>query len=132
TMRSQPKLQLNGTVLVPNSVIAAQLGHLPSGAAATGTTTVSLVDYAAPGTTDAGSGGPNRLYADNRRNQIDMRFAKIIRFDTRRLDVGVDLQNLLNTNYGTVYDSSFGTYGTSTSATFAAPTSIVTPRFVRL
>jgi hypothetical protein len=132
TMRSQPKLQLNGTVLVPNSVIAAQLGHLPSGAAATGTTTVSLVDYASPGTTDAGAGGPNRLYADSRRNQIDMRFAKIVRFGARRLDVGVDLQNLLNANYGTVYDSSFGTYGATPSTSFAAPTSIVTPRFVRL
>ena len=132
TMRSQPELQLNATILVPNSVIAAQLGHLPSGAAPTGTTMVSLVDYAAPGTSDAGSGGANRLYAENRRNQIDMRFAKILRFNSRRLDVGVDLYNLLNTNYGTVYNSSFGTLGSPASATFGAPTSIVTPRFVRL
>jgi len=44
----------------------------------------------------------------------------------------VDLQNLLNTNYGSVYDSSFGTYGSTPSASFASPTSIVTPRFVRL
>jgi len=61
-----------------------------------------------------------------------MRFAKIVRFGARRLDVGVDLQNLLNTNYGSVYDSSFGTYGSTPSASFASPTSIVTPRFVRL
>jgi hypothetical protein len=132
TMRSQPALQLNGTILVPNSVIAAQLGHLPSGATATGTTTVSLVDFALAGTASAGSGGPNRLYADNRRNQIDMRFAKIVRFGPRRLDIGVDLQNLLNTNYGTVYDSSFGTLGSTPSTSFASPTSIVAPRFVRL
>jgi len=132
TMRSQPTLQLNSTVLVPNTVIQAQLGHLPSGGAATGTTTVSLVDFAAPGTANASSGGPNRLYADSRRNQIDMRFAKIVRFSSRRLDVGVDLQNLLNANYGTVYDSSFGTYGATPSPSFASPTSIVTPRFVRL
>jgi hypothetical protein len=132
TMRSQPKLQLNATILVPNSVILAQLGHLPSGAAATGTTNVYLVDYALPGTSDAGAGGPNRLYADSRRNQIDMRFAKILRFNSRRLDVGVDLYNLLNTNYGTVYDTSFGTYGAAPSTSFGNPTSIVTPRFVRL
>jgi len=132
TMRSQPKQQINATVLVPNSVIAAQLGHLPSGAAATGTTQVYLVDYLNPGTSNASAGGPNRLYADSRRNQIDMRFAKIVRFGARRLDVGVDLQNLLNANYGTVYDTSFGTYGSTPSATFASPTSIVTPRFVRL
>ena len=93
TMRSQPKLPLNATVLVPNTVIQAQLGHLPSGGAATGTTTVSLVDFATPGTSNASAGGPNRLYADSRRGQIDMRFAKIVRFSSRRLDVGVDLQN---------------------------------------
>ena len=45
---------------------------------------------------------------------------------------GVDVQNLLNADYGTVYDSSFGTYGSAPSASFAAPTSVVTPRFVRL
>jgi Carboxypeptidase regulatory-like domain len=132
TMRSQPALQLNGTILVPNSVIAAQLGHLPSGATATGFTTVSLVDFAAPGTPNAGTGGPNRVYADNRRNQIDMRFAKIFRFGSRRLDVGVDVQNLLNSNYGTVYDSAYGTLGAAESATFLQPTSVVTPRFMRL
>jgi hypothetical protein len=135
TMRSQPKLQLNATMLVPNSVIAAQLGHLPSGAAATGTTNISLVDYQAPGTADAGTGGANRVYADTRRNQIDMRFAKVLRFNNRRLDVGVDVQNLLNANYGiltTSYDASYGTYGSPASATFLAPTSILTPRFVRL
>jgi hypothetical protein len=117
---------------VPNSLIAAQLGHLPSGATATGFTTVSLVDYAMAGTSNAGQGGPNRAYAGNRRNQIDMRFAKIFRFDNRRLDVGVDLQNLLNSNYGTVYDASYGTLGSAVSGTFMSPTSVVTPRFVRL
>ena len=79
-MRSQPKLAVNATVLVPNTVIQAQLGHLPSGGLATGTTTVSLVDFATPGTSNARTGGPNRLYPDSRRNQIDMRFAKILRF----------------------------------------------------
>ena len=110
----------------------AQLGHLPSGGTATGTTTVSLVDFATAGTSNAGTGGSNRLYADSRRNQIDMRFAKILRFNARRLDIGVDLQNLLNANYGTVYDTSFGTFGSAASTSFANPTSIVTPRFVRL
>ncbi|HXD75872.1 MAG TPA: TonB-dependent receptor [Vicinamibacterales bacterium] len=132
TMRSQPALELNATILVPNSVIAAQLGHLPSGATATGFTTVSLVDFATAGTSNAGQGGSNRAYAGNRRNQIDMRFAKIFRFNNRRLDVGVDVQNLLNSNYGTVYDASYGTFGGAVSPTFMSPTSVVTPRFVRL
>ena len=81
---------------------------------------------------NAGQGGPNRLYANSRRNQIDMRFAKIFRFDGHRLDVGVDVQNLLNSSYGTVYDASYGTLGSPASATFASPTSVVTPRFMRL
>ena len=126
TLRSQPKMQLNATWLVPNATVQSILGHLPSGATAAGTTTVSLVDFLTAGTADAGTGGPNRLYADGRRNQVDMRFAKIVRFEQRRLDVGVDVQNLFNTNYGTVYDTQFG------SATFLQPTSIVAPRFVRL
>ena len=119
-------------MLVPNSLIAAQLGHLPSGATATGFTTVSIVDFATAGTANASAGGPNREYASSRRNQIDMRFAKIFRFSNRRLDVGVDVQNLLNTNYGTVYDSAYGTLGAAPSATFLQPTSVVTPRFMRL
>ena len=49
----------------------------------------------------------HRLYADNRRTQVDMRVAKIFRFGKTRLDVGVDGENLLNTNYTTTYD---GTY----------------------
>ena len=43
----------------------------------------------------------HRLYADNRRTQIDMRFAKIFRFGRGAPDIGVDLGNLLNTNYAT-------------------------------
>jgi hypothetical protein len=126
TLRSQPKQQLNATWQVPNATVQSILGHLPSGATLTGTTQVSLVDFQAAGTSDAGTGGPKRLYADSRRNQIDMRFAKVLRFSGRRADVGVDVQNLLNTNYATVYDTQFG------SATFLQPTSIVAPRFVRL
>ena len=80
-----------------------------------GTTSVAPTD----------ASGPNRLYVDNRRNQIDMRFAKVFRFNGRRADVGVDLTNLLNTNYGTAYEGQFGT-------SFLNPTSILAPRFVRL
>src|SRR6185437_13613437 len=62
TMRSQPKLELNSTWLVPNSTVQSILGHLPSGASPNGTTSVSLVDFATPGTANASAGGPNRLY----------------------------------------------------------------------
>ena len=73
----------------------------------------------------------NRLYADTRRNQIDMRFAKIFRFGPRRVDVGVDLQNLLNTNYATAYESQYS-YTAANGGTWDNPTTILGPRFVRL
>ena len=104
---------------VPNTVVQAALGHLPPGALITGTTLVPLLDNS------------NKIFDDARRTQIDMRFAKILRFSGQRLDVGVDLQNLLNTNYGTVFESQYG-YGVTNGATWLNPTSILGPRFVRL
>ena len=41
---------------------------------------------------------------DERRTQVDMRFAKIVRFGRTRTDIGVDLNNLLNTNYATGFN----------------------------
>ena len=43
---------------------------------ATGTTTIQIADNV------------NRIYADTRRTQIDMRFAKVLRFGGRRADIG--------------------------------------------
>ena len=88
---------------------------------ATGNTTVAILD------------NDHRLYADNRRTQIDMRFAKIFRFGTRRADVGVDLGNLLNTNYATTYENTYqySVGNTALGGTWNNPTAIYTPRFVR-
>ena len=63
-----------------------------------------------------------------------MRFAKVLRFSRTRADIGVDLNNMLNTNYPTSYN---GTYIYTTDNTprpggFLAPTAIYNPRFVRL
>src|SRR5262249_4104624 len=80
---------------VPNTVVQGLLGRLPPGGLPNGTTNVPLVDN-------------GRLITPyGRRNQVDMRFAKIVRFNGQRLDVGVDLQNLFNTNYGTIYESQY-------------------------
>src|SRR5207244_4551934 len=89
TVRSQPPVQFGAagagvTVagggnsaqwIVPNPVVLAALGHLPVGATATGTTTIQLAD------------NENRVYADTRRTQIDMRFVKLLRFHRTRSDV---------------------------------------------
>jgi hypothetical protein len=127
-LRSQPPTLLAATAeqtanwQVPNSVIAAALGHLPPGATATGTTVIELGD------------GDHRIYADNRRTQVDMRFAKIVRFGRTRTDVGVDLNNLTNTNYATGYNTTYiyGTDNTPRASGWGTPTSIYNPRFVRL
>ena len=49
----------------------------------------------------------------------------------RRADIGVDLQNLLNTNYGTVFEQQYD-YTPPNGGTWINPTTILGPRFVRL
>jgi hypothetical protein len=122
TLRSQPPLALTANWIVPNSEIAAALGHLPLGALPNGRTTIPIND------------AEHRIWADNRQTQVDMRFAKIVRFGRIRADLGVDLYNLLNTNYATAYNSTylFGLDETPRAAGWGTPTHIYTPRFVRL
>ena len=121
TVRSQPGLPLTASWPVPNTVIQRLTGRLPPGGLASGNTSIDILD------------NDHRLYADNRRTQIDMRFAKILNFGKTRADVGVDLGNLLNTNYATTYETTYQyTVGnTATGGTWNNPTAIYTPRFVR-
>jgi hypothetical protein len=127
-VRSRPPTLLGGTPntaatwQVPNSVIAAALGHLPPGATATGTTNIPLGD------------NEHRIYADNRRTQLDMRFAKIVRFGRTRTDIGVDLNNVTNTNFALGYNNTYiyATDNTPRPSGWGTPTSITNPRFVRL
>jgi hypothetical protein len=121
TVRSQPPLERSANWAVPNSVILASLGRLPPGGALAGNTTINILD------------SDHLLFADNRRTQIDMRFAKIVRFGGKRADIGVDLGNLLNTNYTTAYESTyqFSVGNTAQGGTWGNPTAIYQPRFVR-
>jgi hypothetical protein len=123
TVRSQPPLQLTASWQVPNSAIAASLGHLPVGAVATGTTTLQLLPL----------NDSNKLYADQRRTQIDMRFAKVLRFGRTRSDIGIDVYNLLNTNYATAFNTTYiyNTDNAARPAGWGTPTGIFQPRFVR-
>ena len=109
-------VSLNANDSVPNSVVAGSLGRLPAGGLPTGTTWVNLVT-------------PGALYGPDRINQVDMRFAKILRFASRRLDIGIDLYNIFNGNDTTAYQQTFD-YATS-GATWLQPTGIVAPRFAR-
>jgi len=119
-------LSLAANYVVPNTCTATSaagcysiqqaLGRLPANALATGTTTVNLLN-------------PGQLYALERTNLVDMRFAKILRFGGRRTDVGIDLYNLFNSNVTTAYQQ---TYEQVTSgAAWLRPTAIASPRQAR-
>jgi hypothetical protein len=65
--------------------------------------------------------------------QIDMRFAKIVRFGKTRTDIGVDLSNLLNTNYPTNWEDTYQIVNpVRPGGSWRNPTTVYTPRFVRL
>jgi hypothetical protein len=110
-------LSLAANYVVPNAIIQQSLGRLPANALATGTTTVNLLN-------------PGQLYTLRRTNLVDMRFAKILNFAERRLDVGIDLYNLLNSNVTTAYQQ---TYEQRTNgAAWLTPTAIAAPRLARI
>jgi hypothetical protein len=108
---------LNANVILPNTTVQQLLGgRLPAGQLASGTTTVNLLTT-------------GQLYPDERLTQVDMRFAKIVRFGDRRADIGVDLYNLFNTNDTTGFDANYAL--ATNGATWLQPTAIVPPRFAR-
>jgi hypothetical protein len=136
TVRSQPEVERAANLNLPNTsassscapnpaacvTVQSLLGRLPAGSTTTGTTAIALVD------------NDHRLFSGERRTQVDMRFAKILRFGSTRADIGVDLANLLNTNYATNWENTY-TYSignTSNGGSWNEPTAIYAPRFVRL
>ena len=101
---------------LPNTVVQQLLGRLPAGASAAQTTTVNLL-------------APSELYPLTRRTEVDVRFAKILRFAGSRLDLGVDVYNLFNTNATTTYLQTY--LYTNSGATWLDPTAILGPRLAR-
>ncbi len=136
TLRSQPVVTLAANMNLPNTCLgwgfAAQtgcsqqtvlglLGRLPTGSLTTGTTTIAIDD------------NQHQIWDESRRTQIDMRFAKIFRFGRTRTDVGVDVSNLLNTNYATSWDTTYQIVNTTQpGGTWNNPTAVYAPRFLRL
>ena len=108
---------LNANTAVPNTVVQSLLGRLPPGAQANGTTAINLLTA-------------GQLYPSERVHQMDMRFAKILRFGGRRADIGVDLYNVFNTADVTGFDQSF-TFNPAVTQRWLQPTTIVSPRFAR-
>jgi len=96
---------------VSNAIASASLGR-PLSNAATSTAVNLLL--------------PGQLYGD-RVNQVDMRFAKVLRFGRTRTLVGMDLYNMFNANPGLTYNQGWGADG----GTWMRPLTILYPRFVR-
>jgi hypothetical protein len=69
---------------------------------------------------------PGRLYGE-RVTQVDMRFAKILRFGRTRTTVGVDLYNIANSAAILTYNQTFS----PTTTTWLRPTSVLQARFVK-
>jgi hypothetical protein len=136
TVRSQPEVERVANLNLPNSpassacapnpsqcvTLQGLLGRLPTGTSTTGTQTINLID------------NDHRLFSGERRTQVDMRFAKILRFGQTRTDIGVDLSNLLNTNYATTWENAYqySIGNTAQGGTWNQPTAVYAPRFVRL
>ena len=69
---------------------------------------------------------PGALYGP-RRNNLDFRVAKILRYGRTRTQVGVDVYNATNTDYITTYNQTFD----PTKATWLTPTGIQPARYAR-
>ena len=119
--RVSPPPEMDADYNFPNTLVEAQLGHLPANETAGGNQQINLLNA-------------NQMFADSRHYQLDMRVGKILRVGRMRLDVGVDLYNIFNVTTATGYD---GTYddapaaGLGPGGEWLRPTGIVQPRFAR-
>jgi hypothetical protein len=70
---------------------------------------------------------PGTLHGD-RVNQIDLRFAKIIRVGRTRTNVGLDVYNITNSGAVLTYNETFS----PTQTTWLTPTSVLQARFLKV
>jgi hypothetical protein len=115
TVRSDQGGALAALYAVPNSVIQPILGRPLSNSAQN--VTVNLIP-------------PGTLYGD-RVNEIDIRFAKILRFGRTRSNVGVDVYNIINSSPVLTYNQNFSPIAGG-GFTWLTPTSVLQPRFFKL
>jgi hypothetical protein len=110
TFRSDQGGALAALWAVPNSFIQPILGRPLSNGATTAT--VNLIQ-------------PGTLYGD-RVNELDIRFAKILRYRGTRTNVGVDLYNIINASPVLTYNQNYVPNGN-----WLVPTSVLQPRFAK-
>jgi len=110
--QSIPGPQLAANLVVPNATVRPSLGRDLIGGAAN--VTVNLVP-------------PGAMFGD-RLNQLDMRFAKLLKAGRTRTSVNLDVYNLFNVS--TVLAEN-ATYSNATITGWRVPTTIVTARFAK-
>jgi hypothetical protein len=71
---------------------------------------------------------PGQIYGE-RVNNLDMRFAKVLRVKGTKANVGIDLYNLTNANTGTTFEATYDP--ASNGERWMRPTAVVQPRFLR-
>jgi hypothetical protein len=108
TWRSDAGANLSADYTVTSAIARPSLGRDLS----SGNVTVNLIE-------------PFTLFAE-RRNNIDLRIAKIFRYGRTRTQIGVDVYNLTNTDVVTSYNQRF------TSTSWLTPTGIQPARYAKI
>jgi hypothetical protein len=117
TLRSDQGAPLRAIYNAPIADVSAALGRP---AAAFGTTVA--LDLLAPG----------EAWGD-RVNELNLRFAKVLRFGGTRTHVGVDMFNVLNSDAILTYNQTFQLpSSTLPNGSWKVPQSVLTPRFMKV
>jgi len=74
---------------------------------------------------------PGTLYGD-RVNELDFKFAKVVRFKGTRLNAGLEIYNVLNAAATLTYNQVFNPAVASGPGGWLQPTQVMTPRFFKL
>jgi len=116
TLRSDKGVPLAANWAAPNSATVGL--NRPFAGIAGQTVTVNLIE-------------PNTLFGD-RVNEINLRFAKVLRFGGTRSNVGVDLYNAFNAAPVLSYNQTYSPTVTSGTANWLRPTSVLQARYVKI
>jgi hypothetical protein len=108
SLQNLPGPEVQAEYTATNAVIQPTLGRPLAGGASN--VPVALLE-------------PRSMYGE-RMNQIDLRFGKILRYGRTRLNVGVDVYNVLNSNAVLAVNSAF--------ASWQQPTEILNARFAKV
>jgi hypothetical protein len=108
TLQSRVGPEITANWNVPSATVAQSLGRPLAGGAAN--VTVNVLN-------------PGELFGD-RITQLDLRFAKILRYGRSRLNVGLDVYNATNANTPLGYITVYG-------PTWRRPNQVLDARFVK-